>query len=64
MSTFAVVVKGARIIRFEKGKKVAYGPGAKIELNEAEADKYKFITSPVAAKQEVRHAVPPAIDKK
>ncbi len=62
------VVRGARIARFEEGKRVSYADGALIWLTADELVKYQFIVEPVPApaaakqepKHEVRNGVPPA----
>lgn len=62
------VVRGARIIRYEQGKRVSYTDGALIWLTADELLKYQFIVEPVPAptaakqepKHEVRNGVPPA----
>lgn len=63
------VIRGARIIRFEQGKRVSYADGALIWLTADELVKYQFIVelvpAPAAAakqepKHEVRNGVPPA----
>lgn len=68
------VVRGARIVRFEQGKRTSYSDGALIWLTAAELVKYQFIVEPVPAakaptppaaaakqepKHEVRNGVPP-----
>lgn len=68
------VVRGARIVRFEQGKRTTYSDGALIWLTAAELVKYQFIVEPVPAakapiapavakqepKHEVRNGIPPA----
>lgn len=62
------VVRGARIARFEHGKRVSYADGALIWLTAAELVKYQFIIEPVpaaapVAKGPVQTVAAPAVAK-
>ena len=58
------VVRGARIVRFEQGKRTSYSDGALIWLTAAELVKYQFIVEPVpTAKPPVAPPAAPAVAK-